>query len=125
MEEFEIKPVVSREELVKLGTSAVAYLSGGIFCLILAFGSRFPVLGIILSAAALVIGIGSLLSKNREDKKPGLVITAAGVMGIVIRFGVTTLRPFAGFALGLGGIGLLAAGIWKGILFLKGLKSRQ
>ena len=125
MDEFEIKPVVPREVLVKQGTSAVAYLAGGIFLLVLAFGARFPFLGVVLSLAALVIGIGALFSKAREDKKPGLVITAAGILGMVIRFGIPLLRPFAGFALGLGGLGLIAAGIWKGIQFLIGLKSRQ
>jgi len=125
MEEYEIKPMVSKEVLIKYGISAVAYLAGGIFLLVLAFGSRFPILGIILSTTALIIGIGSLFSKNHEDKKPGLVITVAGVLGLVMRFGFATLKPFAGFALGLGGFGLLAAGIVKGIQFLKGLKSRQ
>ena len=118
-------PIIPRDVLVKQGTSAVASFLGGIFLLILAFGSRFPIVGIILSIAALVIGIGALLSKDRADKKPGIVLTAAGVMGMIIRFGIPVLKPVAGFILGLGGFGLLAMGIWKGIKFLLGLKSRQ
>jgi len=116
--------IVPRDVLVKQGTSAVAYIAGGILLLIMTFGARFPILGIILSAAALVIGAGALFSKNREDKKPGLVILIAGVLGLIMRFGVPVLKPFAGFILGLGAFGLLGVGIGKGIKFLIGLKSR-
>ena len=118
-------PVISREELVKQGTSAVAYLAGGILLMIMTFGARFAFLGIVLSVAALVIGAGALFSRNREDKKPGMVITAAGVLGLVTRFGIPIMKPFAIFFLGLGALSLFAAGIWKGIKFLIGLKSRR
>jgi len=118
-------PIVPRDVLVKQGTSAIAYIAGGVFLMILAFGSRFPVLGIILSLVAAAVGIGALLSRDREDKKPGFILTTAGVLGLVIRFGIPLLKPFAGFILGLGALGLFAAGIWKGIKFLLGLKSRQ
>ena len=125
MEDKELTPIVPRELLVKQGTSSIAYLAGGAFLMIMAFGARFPVLGIILSVIAFVIGIGAFMSKDREDKKPGFIFAAAGVMGMVIRFGIPILKPLAGFALGLGALGLFAAGIWKGVKFLLGLKSRQ
>ena len=125
MDDKELQTVVPRDVLVKHGTSAVAYLAGGVFLMIMAYGTRFPILGIILSGIALVIGIGALASRDKEDKKPGLVLTVAGAMGMVIRFGIPLLKPFAGFVLGLGAIGLIAAGIWKGIKFILGLKSRQ
>jgi hypothetical protein len=118
-------PMVSRDVLVKQGSSAVFQLAGGLFLLIMTFGARSPILGLILSAAALVIGAAALFSRSREDKKPGLVITAAGVLGLVVRFGIPLLRPFAAFALGLGAVGLFATGIITGIKFLRGLKSRQ
>ena len=125
MEEFEVKPVVPRDVLVKEGTSAVACLAGGVFLLLLAFAARFPVVGIILSAIALVVGIGALTSRSREDKKPGLLIAGAGLMGLLVRFGIPVVKPFAAFLLGFGGVGLFAAGIIKGIKFLWGLKSRS
>ena len=121
----DLRPIVPRDLLVKQGTSAIASLAGGIFLLILAFGAKFPILGIILSLIAVVIGVGAIVSRDREDKKPGMVIVAAGVMGMLIRFGPGMLRPFAGFFLGLGALGLFAMGIWKGIKFLRGLRSRQ
>lgn len=125
MDDKDLKPIIPRDVLVRQGTSAVACLAGGIFLMVLAFGARFPILGIILSLIAVVIGVGALFSKDREDKKPGIIITAAGVMGMVIRFGIPILKPFAGFILGLGALGLFAMGVWKGIKFLLGLKSRQ
>ena len=118
-------PVISRELLVRQGTAAVLYLAGGLFLLVMTLGGRHPILGLILPAAALVIGSGALLSRNREDKKPGLVFAAAGIAGLLVRFGMPLLKPFAAFALVLGAMGLIAAGIWKGIRFLIGLKSRQ
>ena len=120
------KPIlVSRDKLAKQGTSAIFYLAGGVFLMVMTFGAKLKFLGIALSLAALVIGAGSLLSKDREDKKPGVVILAAGLLGMVFQFGIPLLKPFAGFFLGLGSLGLFAAGIWKGIVFLRGLKSRR
>jgi len=125
MEEFEIKPAVSRDVLVKDGTSAVFCLAGGLSLFIITLGARFSLFGILLSGIALTFGAGAILSKNQDDKKPGLIMIAAGILGLLLRFGPAFSRPFAGFFLGLGAIGLFAAGIWKGIKFLIGLKSRQ
>jgi len=125
MDEKELIPITPRDVLVKLGTSAVVNLAGGALLFVMTMGARFRIPGMILSAGALVFGIVALLSKDKEDKKPGTVITAAGVLGMAVQFGPPMLRPFAVFALGLGAIGLIAAGIWKGIKYLRGLKSRQ
>ena len=125
MDEFEIKPAVSREVLVRDGTSAVVYLVGGFSLMIIMLGVRFPFLGIILSGLAFCFGVGAFLSKSNEDKKPGLVMAAAGLLGLLVRFGPPFMKPFAAFGLGLGALGLFAAGIYKGIRFLIGLKSRQ
>ena len=119
------EPIVSRELLVKQGTSAVIYFAGGLLLFIMTFVARHPILGILLPVAALAVGAGSLLSRSREDKKPGLIFALAGVAGLIVRFGIPLIRPFAAFALVLGAIGLVTAGIWKGIRFLAGLKTRQ
>ena len=124
-DERELVPITPREVLVKLGTSAIACFAGGALLFVMTMGVRFRIPGIILSVGALVLGVGAVFSKDREDKKPGLIITGAGVLGMVIQFGIPILRPIAVFALGLGAIGLIASGIWKGIKFLRGLKTRQ
>jgi hypothetical protein len=83
------------------------------------------VAGIIAGAVVAVVGLGAFFSKDPQDRKPGLLITAAGLLGILAKAPIPPLRPFAGFALGIGAVGLLALGIWKGIQFLRGLKSRS
>ena len=123
--EFKNVTPVPREVLVKQGISAVLNLAGGAFLLIMAIGSRLSLLGMLLSVAALVIGIGAVLSKDREDKKPGLVLIAAGVLGMIMRLRIPLLQPIAGTILGVGAFMLFGMGIIKGIKFLIGLKSRQ
>ena len=125
MDENELIPITPREVLVKLGTTAVAHLAGGVLLFVMTMGVRFRIPGIILSLGALVLGGSALLSKDKEDKRPGFFFTVAGVLGMLVQFGPPLLRPFAVFGLGLGAIGLIASGIWKGISFLRGLKSRQ
>ena len=125
MDEKELTPITPRDVLVKLGTTAVAQLAGGVLLFFMTMGARFRIPGIILSFGALALGVGALLSKDREDKKPGMVITGAGVLGMLVQFGPSPLRPFAVFILGLGAIGLFVSGIWKGIQYLRGLKTRQ
>ena len=125
MDDKEIQPVVPRDVLVKQGMSAVGYLASGLLLILITIGSRLGILGIILSAAVLIFGIGALVSKDREDKKPGLVLTVAGIMGLIVRFGIPVLKPIAGTVLGIGAVAMFAMGIWKGIKFLLGLKSRS
>jgi len=125
MDEKELIPMVPRDVLVKLGTSAVAQLVGGVLLFIMTTSARFRVPGIVLSLGALLVGAGALLSKNRDDIKPGMFITGAGVLGMVVQFGLPLMKSFAGFFLGVGAIGLIASGIWKGIKFLRGLKTRS
>ena len=125
MDEKDAIPIVSRDVLVKQGISAVIYLAGGAFLILMALGARFRLLGVILSVAALVVGIGALLSRDKDDKKPGMIVTTAGVLGMVMRFRIAFLQPVAITLLGMGSIFLFAAGIWKSISFIFGLKSRR
>ena len=129
MNDMEIRPDNSREPvptnvLAKHGVAAITYLAGGVSLLVLTVGSR-GLLGIILPIAALVVGVVALMSKDQEDKKPGFIIAAAGILGALLRFGPGPVKIIAGTLLGAGAVGLLAAGIIKGINFLRGLKSRQ
>jgi hypothetical protein len=108
------------KELAKQGVAAVGGLAGGIGLFIM--GALPPVIGVIAGVVVGVVGIGALLSGDPGDKKPGLVVTIAGGLAILSKIGI--VRPLAGTLLAIGAAGLLGLGIWKGVQFLKGLKSR-
>ncbi|MDR1029803.1 MAG: hypothetical protein LBL76_02915 [Treponema sp.] len=109
--------------LAKQGVAAVGGILGGIGLLIM--GALPPIGGILLGAIAGVVGIGALRSKDPEDKKPGAILAVSGCLAIVSRIGIPVIQPLAGAFLGLGALGCLAMGIWNGIKFFKGLKSRR
>jgi hypothetical protein len=114
---------VSANVLTKQGVAAVGGIVGGSLLFII---QALPLpLGIIAGAVVALIGAGALFSKDPEDRKPGVIITVAGVLAVLARAPIPPLRSFAGLLLSIGAIGLLAMGIWKGIKFLKGLKSRS
>jgi hypothetical protein len=100
-------------------------IGGGIFLFIMEALARFRVLGLVIGAAAGIVGIAALLSKDPDDKKPGIIITAAGFLVILSRTGIPVLKSLAPTLLSIGAVGLLVMGIWRGIQFLKGLKSRS
>ena len=122
MEDKELMPAPPGNFLAKLGVSAIAYLGGGLFLMLMTIGARVRFLAIGLSVAAIAVGVSAILSRDREDRKPGFFIVAAGVLALVVQFGPPAVRPFAATILGFGGLGLLAAGISKGIQFLLGLR---
>jgi hypothetical protein len=112
--------------LAKQGVAAVGYIAGGVLSLVMmTLGARFRIVGIILSVIVGGAGVSGLLSKDREDKKPGMIMAAAGALELFSLFGIPFIKPLAGTLLGIGAIGLIVMGIWKGIKFLRGLKSRQ
>ena len=111
--------------LAKLGLTAVGCTAGGIFLFILQAISRFRVVGLVVGAAACVLGIASLTSKDPEDRMPGAIITAAGVLAVLSRTGIPLIRAVAGTLLSIGAFGLLAMGIWKGVKFFIELKKRS
>ena len=113
----------STKVLAKQGIAAVGGIIGGAGLLLM--GSLPPVGGILLGALTGVLGIGALLSKDPEEKKPGAVLTAAGCLAILSRLSIPVIKPLAGAFLGLGALGFFAMGIWKGIKFFKGLKQRR
>ena len=117
MEEFEVKPDVS-EEMLKERRAAVVYLLGGVFLTVMTIGVRFRAVGIFLAGLAIAYGFGALMSKGREDKKRGLVMLGAGVIGFLAMFGPGLSKSFAMLFLWMGAVGLLASGIWSGVMFL-------
>jgi hypothetical protein len=120
-----IEPYGSTKTLAKQGVAAVGMIAGGFFLFIIEALARFRVVGLVMGAAAGIVGIAALLSKDPDDKKPGLIITTAGILVILSKTGIPILRSLAPTLLNIGAVGLLVMGIWKGIKFLKGLKSRS
>ena len=124
MDDDDYIEVTPLEDLTREKNSALAHILGGVVLMVLTIGARFRLIGIVLSSVMLVLGLGILLSKERRDKKPGLFMTIAGVLGLMVQFGIPMLRPFAMFILGLGAMGFFASGIIKGIQYLIRLNSR-
>ena len=125
MPENDLIPVPPRQTLVRLGVSAITYLASGAFLLLMTIGARIWFLSIVLSVTAFVIGISALASNDKKDRKPGLLIISVGILGFLFQFGPPIVRPIAATILAFGGLGLLAAGVIKGVKFLLGLKKMQ
>jgi hypothetical protein len=110
--------------LAKRGVRAIGCLAGGVGLLLLAaLGARFPIVGIAAGAVLGIVGMGAVASKDPDDRKPGFVVLAAGILSVLSR--VPVVRAFAGTLLGVGAFGLLAVGIWNGIRFLREIKKRS
>jgi hypothetical protein len=88
-------------------------------------GTRLPLVGFILGGITAVVGIAALFSKDPDDKKPGIVLTAAGALVILSRTGAPFFRAMAPTLLSIGAVAFIAMGIWNGIKFLRGLKKRS
>jgi hypothetical protein len=107
--------------LAKQGITAVGGIVGGVALAIM--GALPPFIGIVAGVVVGVVGIGGIMSKDPEDRKPGLLAAAAGALSILARVGI--FRPVAGTLLGISALGLLAMGIWNGVKFIRGLKGRS
>ena len=125
MDEDEPITIIPREELDRLGNEAIRTLAGGVLLFLMAMGVRFRIPGIALSMGALLAGLACLFARDGRDRKPSIIMTIAGVLGMFVQFGIPLLRPFAVFILGLGGILLFISGIWKGIVYLSKLQGRH
>ena len=121
------KEPASTNVLAKQGVAAVAQIAGGVLILLMhVFSARLLPLGIIFGLIIGTVGIAALLSKDPEDKKPGAILTAAGVLKLAFHVGIIPIvKALAGTLLTVSSLGLLALGIFNGIKFLKGLKSRS
>jgi hypothetical protein len=120
-----VEPFGSTKNLARQGVAAIGMIAGGIFLFVTGALARLPVVGLIIGVAAGIVGISALLSKDPEDKKPGIIITAAGVLVILSKTKIPFFSALAPTLLSIGAVGLLIMGVWKGIKFLRGLRSRS
>jgi hypothetical protein len=124
----DIEPVkenyVPTSVLAKQGVTAVAGIVGGAAMLLM--GALPPIVGVVVGGIITAVGIGAMLSKDPDDKKPGRVATAAGLLTLAAKVGgFAWMKALAGTVLGLGAFGMFAMGVWNGIKFLHGLKKRS
>ena len=113
--------IPSTKSLSKLGVSAVGCIATGIFLLVL----KLPLVGIIAGIIVLLFGIGNIASKDRTDKKAGLLISAAGALTILSVTNIPLIAPVSGVLLTVGAVGLLALGVVNAVRFFRGLKKRS
>lgn len=108
--------IVPRETLSKQGMAGFTAVGGGIGLWAM---SMFGWLGFVIGGVLTVAGVA--VSMHKEDRKPGLVIAGAGVLGILS----AAITGFPDLLLRLAGTGLIAFGglsIWR---FFRGIKSRM
>jgi hypothetical protein len=111
----------SRETLVRQGLVAAGCLAAA---LVLAVVRSLPLAaGVIAGGIITLFGVGSLRSKETENKRTGALLCVTGVLVLLSRS--PFLPGFSGGILSLGVFGLLALGVWNGVKFLLGLKARR
>lgn len=108
--------IVPRENLSKQGMAGFTAVAGGVGLLVMAASGVVlgSIIGGVLTVAGLAVGL------RKEDRRPGLVIAGAGVLGILSAIG-----GFPGVILGLAGAGLIAFGGLSIYRFIRGLKTRM
>ena len=108
--------IVPRETLSKQGVAGLTAVAGGVGLLVMAASGVLGfVIGGLLTIGGLAVGL------RKEDRRPGLVVAGAGVLGILS----AAIGGFPGFILGLAGAGLIAYGGLSIYRFIRGLKSRM
>jgi hypothetical protein len=117
----DMEPYVPRSVVTKHAVAAIAGLAGGI-ALSVASALPSPV-SIGVGIAAGVLGFTAFRSRDNADRKGGAILAVAGVLTIASRLPV--LGTLASPLLTIGIVGLFASGIWNGVKFFKGLKSRM
>ncbi len=116
--------LIPREKLIRQGMRGLGGLGGGIGMLVLRIftgGPGLSLLGLIVGGAVTVFGL--TVASSREDRRAGLVVTAAGLLTAAASL------PWVGgigqTLMTLGGIGLLAVGAFNLVKFLVNLRKRM
>ena len=109
--------IVPRETLSRQGVAGFTAAAAGVGLLVM--GALPGVVGIVM--AGLVTAGGLAFAMSRDDRRPGLVVAGAGVLGILS----AAIGGFPGIVLGLAGAGLIAYGGLSIYRFFRGLKSRM
>lgn len=112
--------IVPSNTLAKQGVTAVAGIAGGIGMFIL--GALPGLLALIAGGLLVFAGGAAMTNKEKTDRKLGPFVLGAGVLAVASA--IPFLQGISGFLVGLSGVALLGLGVWNGIKFLRGMKSR-
>jgi hypothetical protein len=114
--------IVPRDQLTKQAMTGVGGVAGGIALLVVRALTGSTVGGLVIGGIAALVGL--IMTKDRADRKAGLVALAAG--GItVLGLAIPGLRTLAGTLLLISGIGLLGFGGWSLFKFIKNLRRQS
>ena len=108
--------IVPRETLSRQGVVGLTAMAGGVGLLLIAAST---VLGFVVGGLLVLVGLS--LSSRRKDRRPGLMITITGVLGVLS----SAVGGFPVVIMRLSAAGLI---IYGGLLiyrFIRGLKSRM
>ncbi|MDR2803303.1 MAG: hypothetical protein LBB22_03315 [Treponema sp.] len=116
--------IEKNDALSKTGVSAVFQIVGGVALSIL--GMLPAVLATVAGGALTILGLAGVSSRDKEDKKIGLVLTLAGAAAVLSRYGVIApLKAAGAIALHAGSFALIGLGLFNAIRFVLGLKKRS
>jgi len=97
---------------------AILCFAGGAALLALRFVARTPILAYVAGGVVCAVGVGWLMANNPANKKTGALIIAAGALMALSRFPVQHIALFAGIALNVIMMWLLATGVRNAISYL-------
>lgn len=112
---------VEKSDLSEKGTKGVMSAGAGVGLLGINALLGVPVIGWVLSAGLIVLGVVGLFGKTKTDKTSGTILSAAGVAGLATMF----LPGLARGLLSAGGIGLLIYGLVNIGSFLTGIRKKS
>ncbi len=111
--------VVPRSELTKQGMRGVGGIAGGVALLLIRALASGPIGGFIVGGLVAVVGL--IMTRDKGDRKAGLVALGAGA-ATILAFLIPGIRWLPLTLLLVSGIGLLGAGVWSLIKFFRNLK---
>ena len=111
--------IVPREELNRQAMKGVGGVAGGVALLVINALSSSLIGGIIVGGLAALIGL--IMTKDRADRKAGLVALVAGG-ATILAVTLPVVRSLTHTVLWVGGIGLIAMGVWSIIKFFRNLR---
>jgi len=111
---------VDSKDLRARGTRGVMSAVGGVGLFVVNGLLSIPVVGWVIGAGLVVLGISGVFGRSKTDKTAGGIMMAAGVAGLA----ALILPKFTHGLLFAGGLALLAYGAFNIYKFIKGLRDR-